>query len=67
MTQTISISIDDRTAKLINENKGGLTRSEYIQECLLNYWEHIRIKQGINSRIKQKGGKWWTQSIISKT
>ena len=46
MTQKIGISLNDRTLRLIEERKGGLGRSEYIQECILNYWEHLKINRG---------------------
>lgn len=45
MVQKFSISMRDRAYATLEEklkNKGGLTRSEYIEECLLNYWEHLK-------------------------
>ena len=43
MTQRISISLDDFVIERLQKKKGGLTVSEYIQECLLTTWERHRI------------------------
>jgi hypothetical protein len=43
MTTRITISVRDRTAELIEKGKENLTASEYVEQCLLNYWELKRI------------------------
>lgn len=45
MVTKISITVRDHTAKKIQEKKGGLNQSEYIEECLHLRWEHEKIKE----------------------
>jgi len=44
MTKTLHISVRDRTKELIFMKKGTLSASEYIEQCLLNYWEMKRTR-----------------------
>lgn len=45
MVTSFSISMRDRTAEIIDDMKGELGRSEFIEQCFLNYLELKKIKR----------------------